>query len=341
MKQIFLILYFLPVLTVFSGCQLPEDRRSLIIGDFSPPQYISGEMTGPGEAYLLFDKPASAEQGDIHIHGNHQITKITQVSNSLVLKVEPHIAPGEKRLLQGSFRDDSRNSLHITVPLFGFNPNPAEVMINEFTSRGSAAHPDRVELLVTRGGSTAGIAFYDGIRLDYRQMKILPDVEVEKGDFIIIHCRPDDPLLKDETEDKASASGTGTHEEAWDFFIHDGTGLSGNNGVLSIYASPAGGLMTGVFYSDRTSDSDERYRGFGSTVMLQRVEYLCREGVWDADEKTVSPEDGISSTFSTATRSMSRVQGRDTRSRADWITVPTRGATFGYENREDSYMPSP
>ncbi len=334
MKQ--LLLFF--SLMLLTSCQLPEDTREFIMGDFTSPKFKSGIMISPNSAQLQFTKEAHADAQDISISGDHTISTVSTVGETITIILDTPIPPGEYRILQGSFRDTLYNTLHLSIPIYGFNPNLAGVVVNEFTTKGSANHPDRVELLVTRSGCTGGIVMYDGIRGDYRQKKVLPAIDVRAGDFIIIHCRPGDDPPDDETIHTHTAQGPGTYDGAWDLFIHGGIGLSSNNGVITIYDSPVGTLMDGVFYSNRTSDSDDRYRGFGSTSMLLQVEYLCRKGVWDVCPSGVTPQDGISSAYSTATRSMSRLPGKYTGSRNDWITVPTRGATFGFENGTAAYQ---
>ena len=77
------------------------------------------------------------------------------------------LPPGEKGILQGAVEDNARNSLYFTISLYGYNDRVPKVLINEFTTQGSSAHPDRVELLVLEAGDTAGMVFYDGGACSY------------------------------------------------------------------------------------------------------------------------------------------------------------------------------
>ncbi len=342
LRSLLTALFFHAALQVLgTGCSFPADYRVLLSGDTVPPRFVSAAAVDVSSLLLLFDKSVSTSKEKLFIEADHRITDITLDGSQIMLHIDPPIPPGERRTVSGYFEDADSNRLHLITAVYGFNPNTARLIINEFTTRGSANHPDRIELLVTTGGCTAGITLYDGTKQDYRQIKILPPLEVNPGDYIIVHCRELDPPHPDEAEDRAAASVPGTHDEAWDVWIQGGIGLSGNNGVITLYDSPSGDLMDGLFYSDRTSDSDERYRGFGSSSMLKRTAFLCMEGGWDADHETVRPEDGVPSTYSTATRSMSRLPGSYTRTRDDWIIVPTRGSTFGYENKTEAYIPEP
>jgi len=96
-----------------------------------------------------------------------------------------------------------------------------------------------------------------------------------------------------------------------------------------------------VLYSNRTSESDERYRGFGTADMLERAEELVRDGGWRIAGARVAPEDGMNPEGSTATRSLCRSStSTDTDGRGDWHVVPTRGSTFGAENSDEAYEPA-
>ena len=343
LQKLYLLYLCLSITVSAVSCKVlfPEDPRNLLSGDLVPPTVVSVLAEGEREIQILFDKPVTAEKKQVSVSGGNEVTGISRDGLALTVHIRDAIPPGERQVLDGIFRDGSHNQLMLITPVYGYNPNPAGLLINEFTTRGNDTHPDRVELLVTSSGNTAGITFFDGVKHDYRQKKVLPAIEVTEGEYLIIHCRSTDPAALDETEDPSSSQLPGTHDEAWDVFIPDGVGLSSNNGVLSLYDSPEGACMNGVFYSNRTSQSDDQYRGFGSSSMKQRTMALCSEGGWDACPQKVKPEDGIESTYSTATRSMSRIEGSSTDSRNDWIVVPTRGATFGYENNQNQYHPDP
>jgi hypothetical protein len=108
--------------------------------------------------------------------------------------------------------------------------------------------------------------------------------------------------------------------------------------VISLYERPGGPIIDGLLYSNRTSDSDDRYRGFGTSDVLERAEELVRDGGWRIAGALVAPEDGINPEGSTATRSLCRSSASvDTDSRSDWHIVPTRGSTFGADNSDEEY----
>ena len=211
--------------------------------------------------------------------------------------------------------------------------------MNEFTPRGSTDHPDLVELKVLTDGDMGGLVLYAGTPANFDARLVFPSFEVRRGSFIIVHCRPTgDPVEVDETGDPAVSGGIDASPSTRDFWLHGGQGLGGNNGVISVYERPGGPIIDGLLYSNRTSDSDDRYRGFGTSDVLERAEELVRDGGWRIAGARVAPEDGISPEGSTATRSLCRSSASvDTDSRGDWHIVPTRGSTFGAENSDEEY----
>ena len=166
-------------------------------------------------------------------------------------------------------------------------------------------------------------------------------MDVVAGDYVVVHFRPQGiPEEINETTDRAASGGRNASPDAWDYWVSGGTGLSTNNGVLSLVENPLGGYIDAVIYSNRTSESDTRYRGFGSRKMLARADAVVEAGQWVAAGRAVVPEDAIPSGASTATRSMSRrSDGRDTNSAADWHITPTRGSTPGSVNTDEVHAP--
>jgi hypothetical protein len=144
----------------------------------------------------------------------------------------------------------------------------------------------------------------------------------------------------DETTDPAASAGLDSCPTAWDFWVKDGTGLGANNGVVCLCARPGGACLDGVLWSNRTSVSDVRYRGFGSAEVLERAEELARLGGWRPAGARVAPEDGINPEGSTATRSICRrADGADSNTATDWHIVPTRASSFGAANSDEVYEP--
>ena len=235
--------------------------------------------------------------------------------------------------------DKTGNQTRFITQFHGHNPRVPDVVINEFITQGSSSHPDIVELLVLEDGNLSGMCVVEGTKSIWSDRLTLPSVDIAAGDFVLVHFKPEGiPEEQNETTDWGSSGGKDASPAAWDYWVLGGNGLSGNNGVLTVYDKPEGRLLDGVLYSNRTSTSDEKYRGFGSKEMMQKADELCAEDGWSPRGELVAPEDGIDPEESTSTRSICRSSsGSDTNSAADWHIVPTRGATFGEENSNEIY----
>jgi hypothetical protein len=208
---------------------------------------------------------------------------------------------------------------------------------------------------------------YEGTPNNYDDRLIFPAFPVSAGEFLVIHFKPEGIAEEvNETESKDLSGGLDASDLAYDFWIPEGAGISGNNGVISCYDRPGGAILDGVLYSNRTSDSDEKYGGFGTRDSWERAQELVADGGWLIAGEQVRPEDAVSPEGSTGTRSICRSAGAagsadatgpgdagsgeadmvdtdtaavDTDTAADWHIVPTRGFTFGEENLDAIYSP--
>ena len=187
----------------------------------------------------------------------------------------------------------------------------------------------------------AGLVLYQGTAASWDNRLVFPAFEVHAGEYVLVHFKPQGlPEERDEPGGPALSGGLDASPVAYDFWVPGGTGLPGNNGVLSLYDRPGGELRDGVLYSNRTSASDSLYRGFGSAATLDRAEELAGEEGWSAAQEGIRPEDAVNPDSSTATRSLCRSSdSRDSDCAADWHTVPTRGSTFGTMNSDERYVP--
>ncbi|WP_321992743.1 hypothetical protein [Marispirochaeta aestuarii] len=263
------------------------------------------------------------------------------VSAFLTIHTEEIQLPGKEYALDLRVKDRAGNSQQLLVRCYGHNPRVPGMLINEFTTRGSSTHPDMIELLVLEEGNLAGACLYEGTSEDWEQRIVFPACEVQSGEFLLVHFKPQGlPEEQNETEDTGLSGGLDASPDARDFWVDQGSGLSGNNGVISLYRDPFGEIMDAVLYSNRTSASDEDYRGFGSAKVLLRADHISDLGAWTGESLPLCPEDAVNPEESTATRSLCRTSdSQDSNSRRDWHTVPTGAYSFGAINSDELYEP--
>jgi hypothetical protein len=309
--------------------------------DLRPPAVQDVNATAPGQLAVTFDEDAGLDPATLRVEPALAVREVSPPGRRVTVDVAVQV-PGREYRLEATASDGRGNSTTFLADFYGFNPKVPRVVVNEFTPRGSSDHPDLVELKALSDGDLGGLVLYVGTPSNFDARLVFPSLEVRQGTFIVVHCRPaEDPAEVDETGDPGESGGIDASPTARDFWLRGGTGLGGNNGVVTIYERPGGPLLDGLLYSNRTSDSDETYRGFGGADTLERAEELVRDGGWHIAGSGVAPEDAIDPDGSTATRSICRSStSTDTDGRGDWHIVPTRGATFGADNRDDAYVPA-
>ncbi len=323
------------------GCGPVQDPRSASPQDLSPPSVQSVRTTGPREIELVFDEEAQLVAEKLRIQPALAVGVMPSTASTRLLIPVEEQAPGRQYTLEATARDARGNSVSFIADIYGFNPKVPRMVLNEFIPRGSETHPDLLEIKVLAAGNMGGVDLYQGTPGSFQDRLIFPPFSVRAGDFILVHFKPSgDPAEVDEAGNRTASKGTDASEAAFDFWIPRGKGLGGNNGVISLYDRPGGGILDGVLYSNRTSASDDLYRGFGSAEALARAEELVRDGGWKTAGPEVAPEDAVNPDGSTATRSICRSSGSiDTDGRADWHVVPTRKSSFAADNSDEVYAP--
>ncbi len=332
---------FLLLISLISCGPIPYYGNDDNPPDLTPPKLEAIRPVSPNKLLLIFNEEAKVNPQNTQISPLLKISFINQTPehpNRVTITLEKQI-PGITYRIKTEATDKHSNSISFIKKFYGYNGNIPTLLINEFTTRGSGKHPDVVEIYVTKGGNMGGVTFYNGTKGNFTNILTFPPFTVKKGDFILIHCKPTGNFYEiNETQKKNASRGYDASESAYDFWLPAGKGLSGNNGTLTIYTSPYGKPMDGITYSNRTSTSDSRYRGFGRAETLQRADELATSNMWKISGDKIVPEDAINPDGSTGTRSICRANPpTDTDSKNDWHIVPTRGASFGKGNTNRIY----
>lgn len=311
-----LSILFLVFVLVISGCgccQPDIALHHLFAGkDSTAPTLISWEMTDPKTVRITFDEPVRLTTTPFSIAKNRIIAQAVS-KTVLTLALENAMELASSDTLEGRIEDLSGNSRHFSLTLWAKNPNPAMLLINEFTTKGSAANPDRVELVVTARGNLAGLTLYAGTAHSYSDRIVFGDQWVEKGRYLVVSFKESDNNTSEYCSEELQGLGT-------------------NNGCLSLALSPEweSPVIDAVVWGNMSTTT---FEGFGSAALLAQVNYLHEKGQWYSTQS----KDSIDSTSSTATRSFCRYRFVDTNNAEDWYICDTREASFGEINSEKRY----
>ena len=318
-------------------------RRDIFydISDLTPPLLESAGAVTAQQIDICFDEPVMVVEDSVRIDGALVVTQTEVMECGVALQVNQPLVAGRAYRVGIAVSDHNGNSLDVVTEIYGYNPTIPALVINEFTTRGSKNHPDLVELYLLEDGNVGGITLYNGSANNWSSRKVLPNLTLSAGQYILVHFKPEGiPEEVDETLSPNSSGGKDAHSNAWDFWVEEGKGLSGNNGLLTLYSNPYGMLLDAAPYSNRTSDSDSKYRGFGSRALMNQVDEIVAAGGWQIAEGQARPEDLIFSDHGTATRSLNRDSSANDSDHAnDWHTVPTSGYSFGEVNSDERHTP--
>lgn len=322
-----------------AGCTPLEDTVYFADQDFTPPTMRSLAATGPTTIVARFTEEATAEEA----FASAALGAVETSSEGRKVRFETEHPGeiGEAYTLEAVVADSAGNTMSFVETVYGYNPAVPEILINEVTTQGSATHPDMVELRLLTAGNLGGLTLYGGAPHEHDGALTFPSVELPAESYVVVHFKPEGiPEETNETTDPAASGGLDATDTGWDFWVEGGSGLGGNNGAVSLYEQPGEMLIDALIYSNRTSDSDERYRGFGIKKALTMVDRVVEDGGWQPQGQAVAPEDAVNPEDSTATRSICRgSDGADTDTAADWHITPTSGYTFGAPNTDEQYVP--
>lgn len=303
--------YVFSAFLMFVSCSFGQEEKSFFNAgsgrDVSAPVLESVTSPDSNTVCLTFNEevvPYSSSFGEC---------EITYEGCSVFIKPGMSLKAGKNYRIEGRVSDLWGNTASFSVSVWGLNENPAGLIINEFTTKGSDASPDRTELYVASGGSLAGICLFDGIPSDNRSYIMFDDEEVSGGSYITVWWT------------KSLPSGVSEHpeEKVYNFCANSDTGLSENNGILTLALSPSEGAEVSDCIAYSSFESSE-YEGFGTKEVLSRIN--------TAKGKGYLKKDTVSSKNSTATRSIARneVTGK-------WYVTVTSGSTFGRANTSEAF----
>jgi hypothetical protein len=325
-----------------SACSLQCSDEILTEPDLSPPRLLEISPTMSPEVRIIFDEAVFPENEKITLDTGDRASLSTVEGNIIVLLPEKPLIPGKQYKAGLTVEDISGNSCRFVLPFWGWNPDVPDLLINEFNPEGSGNNPDCIEFYVVSGGNSAGMCLYYGTKKHYEFRYILPALELATGEYLTIHCRREyDADEISERDDKTLSTGKLSSEEAWDIWLPEDAGLSGANGILSIYNAPEGIIQDGVVYSERVSNLEDDRLGWTSRTFDAAADLFQGEN-WVFSSELIPPEEAIASHYTTGTRSLCRSSNStDTDRKEDWHTVPTGGKSFGTANSDEIYVVPP
>lgn len=305
--------------------------------DLTPPSLTRIEVAGEDSITIYSNENIVFIDNSFISREEMNINSVSYKEKSITLTFNTNLTPGKQYRSEFRVEDKNGNSLSFIANFYGYNPKIANVIINEFITKGSKTNPNKIELYVKQGGDMAGITIYNGTKNSYDSMFIFPTLIVKTGEYIVIRTLSDNyPTPFIEVDDLSVNHDKKFIDNVRDIRIDDFK-LSSTNGVISIYSDPYGNIIDVIIYSKNHNDESKKNRNFGLSKTLKRVDDISRNKNWVGEFDVLFPDDVIYIGNSTSTRSLNRNNFMDRDNNSDWITVASREATFGFLNSKNEY----
>jgi hypothetical protein len=192
----------------------------------------------------------------------------------------------------------------------------ATVIINE-VAPAEASSKDLIELYAVTGGSLNGLEIFEGST----SLKVLPNVIVAAGDYIVIHINA---TGTDETSSKSESADTGHIPTAWDYWSSD-AGLTATDNAI-ILKNSSSTILDACIYGNNSG-------GWTGPTISTVIDPVIAAGQWTKAGVTFVESDAINHAGTIPAGSSFRrtPNGNDTNnSAADWTSGA--GLTIGSAN---------
>ncbi len=241
------------------------------------------------------------------------------MNSHFILELSTPLNMGESEYFHLSAKNENGSTARISLRLIGRNTNIASVLLNEISTAGTNSSPDRIELICTKEGNTAGIILSSGYINSPGYSFILPDIEVKKNDIILIYWD------KETKEEKRELSDGNT---AYYLNAKATKTLLSTKGIIVLESEYQGAVMDAFVYTD---DYSSDWEGLGSEKLYEDYKLLKESGAWSGS--------AADSSKITSSRVFSRLPGAvDTDSLDDWFITKARTSTFGEMNIYTPYV---
>jgi hypothetical protein len=274
--------------------------------DLLPPLLQQAEVADERLLRFTFDEPVARTALEPVIVPALPVGSVEISDNQIEVALSEDQVIGQVYTLRMAVEDQRGNTLSFLYEFSGWNPRVPSILINELNPRGSGNNPDCIELHALTGGNLGGLCIRVGTTGSYSGQLIFPEVEIEGGDFIVVHAKAEGiPEEISETGNIDESGGLLATDYARDFWIPDSPGLPGNNGAVTLYSRKGGPVLDAVIWSDRPDAPGEETLGWTSEGYTFASD-LGKEKAWKAEGPVPLPSEVVDVTASTATRSLCR-----------------------------------
>ncbi len=248
-----------------ASCEKPKLQA------FSPQTigYIGAQALSENEVEIFFDTPISSSHILIQNQEKKEvpILKVKKQSKSLVLRLKDPLVARQDYHVQGKVKDLEENELYFSSAFRAINSDIPELCFTQFSPISSKKEDAKLELLVLKGGNTAGMELeYAGYR--WRERWELPAYELKTGDIILISFGEG---KKETTKEQETPKNQNDAPIRW---ATSSKHKLSSRGGIALRKTRHGEVMDLICYEKSPTT---KYEGYGSKELLSFAKELCKD----------------------------------------------------------------
>lgn len=320
---------------VWAACSCaPEPVLEGVLGvDASPPVFLGCRATAPKVVEFIFSEEVSVSS--LRLEPPSAVAETTGGATVTVTLAES-LREGEKVTADILVEDARGNTLNVLVPFRARNDRMPALRITEVRTEYSKPKVEFVELYLESAGQLGALRLVcSGLGFD-SPLYEFPRTEVSAGEYVVVHLRTLEPALsRDETgSDLAHSGGVEAFPFARDFWVPGNEKRIRKTDALALLDQD-GNVLDAVLMSESAVGE------WAKSELYAASRYLGERGAWKVGTAGIpNPEDALSSSGTTTTRTICRDEGlEDSDGPADWYITATSCATPGARNRTERYVP--
>jgi hypothetical protein len=257
--------------------------------------------------------------------------EIVSVGEGVTVEVTlaENLEPGLWVTVDLSAEDEHGNTISEEVLFQSKNTRVPALQINELRTEYSKPKAEFVEFKVLSAGNLGALRVFAAGNIKKPLIYEFASIEVEEGEYVVLHLRTLDDSCKDEYGDSLDESGgTDSSPTARDFWIPGSTKLLRKTDAVYVLDQDDK-VLDAVMIAEKPGSQWNKSIG-------EAAEFLFNKDAWASGTGTVcTPAEAVNSSgIGTAlTRSVSRDEtAENTRTAADWFVTATSGETTGQPN---------
>jgi hypothetical protein len=322
-----LLWVIVPAALAFAPCACSAEAaiQEVLGGSAAAPVFLECRPVSSTELEFKFSRPVKVVSFQLD-----PLTRTESFEEGELVRIgfsEP-LGEGERYTAEILVEDEKRNTLSVLVPFRARNNRPPPLLITELrTEQGtstSKTNPQTrvefVELFAQEAGNLGALRLYIASHSFSQPVLEFSPIEVEAGEYIVIHLRTKEEGWADETgEDLSLSRGTDALETARDLWI------PGNKKILHkddlVYLLDQDGkIIDGVVIT-----SDPEKPDWASDSLQKAAALFASQDAWLPQPSPAAALDCASIKTST-TKSISRHQDReDSNSAGDYYLTEKSG----------------